>query len=183
MISQENIDRVLNNNGKTYDSDGNKIGSSGQVYLDDQTNSPRWMTVSTGLFGMSESFVPLDGAVMDGDNVRINYTKDQVKDAPRVNPGGVLTVEEENRLYQHYGLGGHGGLRTPDSATETSSLVNPDTDDDSTYSGVTGTGRPAGVFTDQTDPDRVHPNHPADSEPDRDNSARQHRLRRYEFPE
>jgi sporulation protein YlmC with PRC-barrel domain len=32
-----------------YDSDGDKIGKVGQVYLDDETNQP-WVKVNTGLF-------------------------------------------------------------------------------------------------------------------------------------
>ena len=42
-----------------YDSDGDKLGEIGQVYLDDNTDQPKWITVNTGLFGMNESFVPL----------------------------------------------------------------------------------------------------------------------------
>ena len=33
------------------DQQGDKIGSVGQVYLNDQTGQPDWVTVNTGLFG------------------------------------------------------------------------------------------------------------------------------------
>ncbi|NJC22597.1 uncharacterized protein (TIGR02271 family) [Arthrobacter pigmenti] len=104
MITQEHIDRILDGNGNVVDQDGNKIGSAGQVYVDDHTGEPSWVTVRTGLFGTSESFAPLQGANMDGDDVRIAYTKDQVKDAPKVDPDQNLSEAEEEELYSHYAL-------------------------------------------------------------------------------
>lgn len=109
MITQEHIDRILDGNGNVVDQDGNKVGSAGQVYVDDQTGEPSWVTVKTGLFGTSESFAPLQGASMDGDDVRIAYTKDQVKDAPKVDPDQNLSEAEEAELYRHYALSRPGG--------------------------------------------------------------------------
>ncbi|WP_299165624.1 YsnF/AvaK domain-containing protein [uncultured Arthrobacter sp.] len=109
MITQEHIDRILDGNGNVVDQDGNKVGSAGQVYVDDHTGEPSWVTVKTGLFGTSESFAPLQGASMDGDDVRIAYTKDQVKDAPKVDPDQNLSEAEEEELYRHYSLSRQGG--------------------------------------------------------------------------
>ena len=109
MITQEHIDRILDGNGNVVDQDGNKVGSAGQVYVDDNTGEPSWVTVKTGLFGTSESFAPLQGASMDGDDVRIAYTKDQVKDAPKVDPDQNLSEAEEEELYRHYSLSRPGG--------------------------------------------------------------------------
>ncbi|MFJ6002299.1 DUF2382 domain-containing protein [Arthrobacter sp. NPDC092385] len=109
MISQNDIDTLLSGRGQVLASDGSKIGSVGQVYLDDQTGDPSWVTVKTGLFGTSESFAPLQGANVTGDDVTIGYTKDQVKDAPRIESDGALSPEEEDTLYRHYGLAGHAG--------------------------------------------------------------------------
>ena len=41
-----------------YGTDGEKIGRAGQVYVDDQSGEPEWVTVNTGLFGTNETFVP-----------------------------------------------------------------------------------------------------------------------------
>ena len=84
-----------------------KIGKIGQVFLDDQTGSPQWVTVKTGLLGGSESFVPLAGAELAGEGqVRVPYGKDQVKDAPSVDMGdGHISEAEEAALYRYYGLG------------------------------------------------------------------------------
>ena len=83
---------------------GDKIGSIGQVYADDATASPRGSRPRPGLFGTSESFVPLESARLEGDDIVVPYTKDQVKDAPRVDTDGHLDPAEEDRLYDHYGL-------------------------------------------------------------------------------
>ncbi|MEH3078480.1 MAG: PRC and DUF2382 domain-containing protein [Quadrisphaera sp.] len=93
-------------------SDGSKIGKVGEVYLDDATDRPEWVAVRTGLFGSSETFVPLAGATTGDDELRVPYSKDQVKDAPRTDADGQLTPEEEERLYQHYGLAAGTGTGT-----------------------------------------------------------------------
>lgn len=102
MIDKELLDRFYGS--IVYDSSGDKIGKIGTVYLDDRTDEPIFATVSTGLFGTSESFVPLQGAHLDGGDIRVDYTRDQVKDAPRVEAGRHLTPAEENSLYEYYRL-------------------------------------------------------------------------------
>jgi len=103
MISENQIDDVQR--ATVYDNSGDKIGKAGQVYLDDATGSPTWVTVNTGLFGTSESFVPLENARFDGsDRLEVGYSKSQVKDAPRVAADGHLEVSEEAELYRYYGL-------------------------------------------------------------------------------
>jgi hypothetical protein len=89
--------------GNVVSTDGGKIGGIGQIYLDDSTGSPTWVTAKTGLFGTKESFVPLEGASVQGDDVVVGYDKDKVKDAPRVDPDGSLSPEEEDSLYSYYG--------------------------------------------------------------------------------
>jgi uncharacterized protein (TIGR02271 family) len=93
--------------GKTvYSGEGDKIGKVGQVFLDDQTGQPEFLTVNTGLFGTSESFVPVEGASTTGDGISVPYGKDKVKDAPRVDlDGNHLDESDERRLYEYYGRG------------------------------------------------------------------------------
>ena len=93
-------------NGNVIDTNGDKIGRVGQIYLDDQTNEPNWVTVRTGLFGTSEAFVPLSGASVSGSDIVVTYDKETIKDAPRVDADGHLTPDEEQSLYAYYGLGG-----------------------------------------------------------------------------
>ena len=104
MLTTEQIDRLLSQGANVLSGDGEKIGSIGQVFVDNDEGQPRWATVKTGLFGMSESFVPLDGARTEGDDLLVPYSKDQVKDAPRIDADRPLEPAEEERLYQHYQL-------------------------------------------------------------------------------
>ncbi|MEB8339025.1 PRC and DUF2382 domain-containing protein [Streptomyces endophyticus] len=87
-----------------YDRTGEKIGSVERVYLDDRTGNADWVTVKTGLFGMKETFVPLRGATHDTDRLDVRYTKEAVKDAPRVDADQHLDESEKNELYTHYGM-------------------------------------------------------------------------------
>jgi uncharacterized protein (TIGR02271 family) len=135
MITQNHIDTLLGNGGNVIGSDGEKIGSIGQVYLDDQTGEPSWVTAKTGLFGTSESFVPLQGADVEGHDVRVPYSKHQVKDAPRVESDGNLSPEEEDRLYRHYEIGGGTSGYTDTTTNGTSGYA-----DTTTTSGTVGHG-------------------------------------------
>ena len=85
-------------------SDGDKIGKITDVYEDPETGKLEWATVSSGLFGTKSNFVPLAGASPDGEDVRADVTKDQVKDAPGVENDGDLSEPEERRLFEHYGV-------------------------------------------------------------------------------
>jgi hypothetical protein len=84
--------------------DDEKIGTVGQVFVDPTSGRPNWMTVHTGWFGRSESFVPLDTAEWDHERVHINYGKDFIKDAPRIDTDGALAQDEEDELYRYYGM-------------------------------------------------------------------------------
>ena len=86
------------------DQEGTKVGRLEEVYLDQHTGRPEWLLVHTGLFGTKSSFAPLAGARVDGEDVRIGYSKQEVKDAPSVEADGELSQEEEARLFAHYGL-------------------------------------------------------------------------------
>jgi uncharacterized protein (TIGR02271 family) len=91
--------------GRTVvDRDGEKIGKLNEIYLDRETNQPEWALVNTGRLGKKSSFVPLKGAAPAGEDVRVAYAKDQVKDAPSIDADGHLSQQEEAELYRHYGL-------------------------------------------------------------------------------
>ncbi|NHC46025.1 DUF2382 domain-containing protein [Motilibacter aurantiacus] len=103
MIGTDDLTGVIG--GTLYGSDGQKIGKIGQVYLDDATGRPEWLTVHTGLFSTKETFVPLAEATTSADEVRVPYTKDQIKDAPNVDPeAGHLSEAEEAELFRYYGV-------------------------------------------------------------------------------
>ena len=86
------------------DREGEKVGRLEEIYLDQQSGRPEWMLIHTGLFGTKSTFAPLAGARVAGEDVRIGYSKQEVKDAPSVEADGELSQLEESRLYAHYGL-------------------------------------------------------------------------------
>lgn len=89
--------------GRTaVDPAGDKVGKVGQIYLNEATGRPEWVTLSTGMFGTRESFAPLYGGVVRGDQLVLAVPKDLVKDAPNVDNDGHLEEAETSRLYQHY---------------------------------------------------------------------------------
>ena len=103
MLNENQVSDVIGSTA--YGSDGEKIGKVGQVYFDESTDQPEWVTVNTGLFGTSESFIPLSDATFEGDRLTVSHTKDKVKDAPNVGNDGHLSPDEERRLYDYYGRG------------------------------------------------------------------------------
>jgi uncharacterized protein (TIGR02271 family) len=102
MIGTDTIDRVIGQD--VFDEAGEKIGSASEVYLDDESGQPEWVTVKTGLFGTKESFVPIREANLTNDGLRIPVTKAQVKDAPKIDTDGHLSPTEEAELYRYYGM-------------------------------------------------------------------------------
>jgi len=86
------------------DSDGEKIGTIDEIYIDSRTEQPEWALVKTGLFGGKGTFVPLQQASPEADGVRVPFDKEHVKDAPNVEPDGELSHSEERTLYEHYGV-------------------------------------------------------------------------------
>ena len=134
MISPNEIDRI---EGSTaYDTSGDKVGKVGQLYLDDETGQPEWVTVSTGFFGSSETFVPLEGASLESGNLRLGFEKEKIKNAPRVGADQHLDAAQEDELYRYYGLGAGLGTTTGQTTTDTT-----------TTAGLTDTGHDRGVDT------------------------------------
>ena len=103
MITEQNISSVI---GSTAVGPEGKLGTVGEVYLDDETGRPEWATVRTGLFGTKEAFVPLADATLSGGELRVPYDKEKVKNSPHHDVEGHLSPSEEADLYRYYGLGG-----------------------------------------------------------------------------
>jgi uncharacterized protein (TIGR02271 family) len=109
MLTDNDVRQVIG--ATAYGDDGDKIGKVGQVFLDDETGKPEFVTVNTGLFGTKETFIPVQSATFNGDRLQLPFSKDKVKDAPNVDADeGHLDRPEEQRLYEYYGLtyGGSG---------------------------------------------------------------------------
>ncbi|WP_190818911.1 PRC-barrel domain-containing protein [Saccharopolyspora pogona] len=89
-----------------FDSNGDRVGRVGNVYVDDVTHQPEWVTVRIGIFGVKETFVPLNGATTEENRLELGVPRDRVKNAPRVEAEhGHLSDQEGRDLYHYYGLG------------------------------------------------------------------------------
>jgi len=105
--------------GRTaVDPDGSKIGKIGQIYVDDRTGQPLWVTITTGMFGTKQSFAPLHGSRPDGGDLHLAVTKDMVTDAPGVEADGHIEDSENEALYTYYDgyLGGRDGIQGHDTS-------------------------------------------------------------------
>ena len=142
MIGTDTISRVIGQD--VYDSSGDKIGSAAEVYLDDETGQPEWVTVRTGLFGTKESFVPIRDADLTNDGVRVPVSKAQVKDAPKIDTDGHLSPQEEQELYRYYGMGaGTGTGMTTGTETGMAGTGMAGTEQTTTNTGAGFDDRPA----------------------------------------
>lgn len=128
MINQAEVDRLYDCD--VLDSHGERIGSVKQVWLDDRDGRPMWASVHTGLFGMKESFVPIQDATISKGHIVVPVDKQQVKDAPRIDTEDQhMSDTQQEELYRHYGmipgvrsgehdkLHGKQGTRGPESGT------------------------------------------------------------------
>jgi stress response protein YsnF len=86
-----------------YSSDGDKIGSVEEIFVDEETNEPEWIGLGTGFFGTKRVLVPVVGAERQGDGFSVPYTKDQVKGAPDID-ADEISQSTESELYSYYGL-------------------------------------------------------------------------------
>ncbi|WP_367136790.1 DUF2382 domain-containing protein [Saccharothrix sp. HUAS TT1] len=103
MINQAEVDRLYDCD--VIDEHGERIGSVKQVWLDDRDGRPMWASVHTGLFGLKESFVPIQDATLGEGVVRVHVDKEQVKDAPKIDVSDEhMSDRQQDELYEHYGL-------------------------------------------------------------------------------
>ena len=83
------------------DPDGERLGAVELIFLDEATGVPEWVLV-----GLDDgaAFVPLAGASVEERSIRVDQPRDRIAAAPRPEPAETLSVADERRLYEHYGL-------------------------------------------------------------------------------
>jgi uncharacterized protein (TIGR02271 family) len=141
MIGTDEIQNLLTSGGTVVGTDGDKIGKVSQVFLDDQTGNPEWVTVTTGLFGTAESFIPLSQASVRGDEIVVPYDKSTVKGAPRVeDSNGHLSETEEAELYRYYGLDYTTGTESAGAGYDATATTDYDVTDTAGLDSTTTTG-------------------------------------------
>lgn len=81
--------------------DGDRLGAVDLIFLDEATGAPEWVLVS---LDDGAAFVPLAGATVEERSIRVDQDAERVQAAPRPDAGETLSVADEKRLYEHYGL-------------------------------------------------------------------------------
>ncbi|CAM5374282.1 MULTISPECIES: PRC-barrel domain-containing protein [Streptomyces] len=103
MIEAENIRDWRDHN--VVDSEGHKIGTLESVYVDTVSDRPFFVGVLVGLPTRRRiTFAPLEKAVVSPSYVKLAWPKQLVKEAPAISPDGELLAEQEQGIFDHYGL-------------------------------------------------------------------------------
>jgi len=80
---------------------GDRLGAVDQIFLDEATGTPEWVLVT---LDDGAAFVPLAGASVQEESIRVEQDAERVQAAPRPEAGETLSVADKKRLYEHYGL-------------------------------------------------------------------------------
>jgi hypothetical protein len=99
------------------DRDGTTVGTISEFYLDRETGYPTWALVNTGLFGATQTFIPLVHATEIADGLQVPYEKSHIKDTPRVDLHDELSPQEEATLFAHYGVDYEPSAEEPEMET------------------------------------------------------------------
>ncbi len=103
MFEAENIRDWRNHD--VVDQDGHKIGLLEAVYVDTGTDKPAFASVRVGMIGRHRlAFVPLQGATVAPDRLRVAHSKKQVTGAFSIGTDGELAATDEPGLFEYYGI-------------------------------------------------------------------------------
>lgn len=83
--------------------DGEQIGKVEEIFVDLETREPEWLGIGTGLLRTKRVLVPLAGAEIQDDIVRVPYDKEMVKSSPDVDEDQI-PQDVEAQLYSYYGV-------------------------------------------------------------------------------
>ena len=97
------------------DMERHKIGELEAIYVNTKTDQPSFATVKIGVLKARLVFVPLTGAKVGPDYLKVAYPKTLVRDAPSIDTDGELLATQESAVFSHYDL--------PYGATESERLL------------------------------------------------------------
>ena len=91
-----------------YDIDGEQIGSVEDLYVEQETNQPRFLDVSAGGFlgiGKKHFLVPVEevSREVSEDRVTVNRYRDKVLDSPEFDPDEMPNADLQQAIYAYYG--------------------------------------------------------------------------------
>ena len=82
-----------------------KHGKLEEVYYDTETDLPAFGAVKSGTLSKKLTLVPLAGATVGHDHVRVRATKDEFKNAPSFDTDVELSADDEVEIYGYFGIG------------------------------------------------------------------------------
>lgn len=102
--TMEKLDIKKLQEATAWDSEGMKLGEVNQVHIEKATGLPGWVTLSFGLLNTRKHYVPLLGSRLEGDNLRLRWTKEEISDSPDAASDLELSADEERALSEYYSL-------------------------------------------------------------------------------
>jgi hypothetical protein len=99
------VDRIDEWRGQAvHDADGERIGKLHEVYYDRNSGEPVLLSIKSGLLGRRATLVPVAGASVGRDYVRVAHGGEQLKRAQGKLPGDVIGADETSGVAGIYGL-------------------------------------------------------------------------------
>ena len=99
------VNEMLEWRGQTMvGSGGDKIGKIEEIYLDTETEQPEWALVQHRPVRLGGLIRAARRRELAGRQRAGPFEKAQIKDAPKLEPDGQLSHQDESALYSHYGL-------------------------------------------------------------------------------
>lgn len=116
-----NVEHIEGWRGQTViDPDGQQLGKLEEIYLDKSSGTPMLAAVKSGLLGRHSKLVPIEGASVSRDYVRVVHDKAAVDAAPESVSDGAPDAAALDAVGAAYGLkfSDRVTLETPDEAEE-----------------------------------------------------------------
>jgi uncharacterized protein YrrD len=83
---------------------GEKLGKLDDVLYDGESDDPSFAAIRSGTLSKHLTYVPLLGASVGRDYVRVRATKDGLKKAPTFDPEAQLEIDDEAVIYEFFGM-------------------------------------------------------------------------------
>lgn len=89
---------------EVFGADGSKLGKLEDVYYGAASDEAVLLCVRSGKLSHKQVLVPVAGARVTPERVVVAWSDDTIDSAPTTKPDEELTVEDEERVFHHYGL-------------------------------------------------------------------------------
>ncbi len=106
---------------RVYDLYGEKIGTVGELFVDDLNDQLEYIGVKTGLFGLRRALVPTDVVRIDYERqgIEVFHPKGKVKNAPHFEYLEEITAEFEGQVRDYFALAGTAATATKPTGNTT----------------------------------------------------------------